>query len=280
MIKFERASESLFELSNKMQDELAGGATLEEAAQKISLHAKSITAVDRNGRNPNGLAVAEVEEIAEALVPIFGAREKEVSDLIETSAAGYVIFRIDGITPAVLRPLETMRDVVIADWKIAERNKAAEKRAAELVTRLGEARTMEAVAREDNTSVRTSPALTRQGPLTDSAVSPQLLANLFEAKVGDYLTAPAADGNGFVIARLKEIQAPTAEGDSRMTGLRRNLETAIANDILAQFETAARSELSVTVNRSVVDSIDLQTGSVNRQSNVGGGTGLGGLLGF
>jgi len=280
MVKFERASESLFELSNKMQDELAGGATLEEAAQKISLHAKSIAAVDRDGRNPNGLVVAEVEEIAEALVPIFGAREKEVSDLIETSAAGYVVFRVDGITPAVLRPLETMRDVVIADWKIAERNKAAEKRAAELVTRLGEARTMEAVAREANTSVRTSPALTRQGPLTDSAVSPQLLANLFEAKVGDYLTAPAADGNGFVIARLKEIQAPTAEGDSRMTGLRRNLETAIANDILAQFETAARSELSVTVNRSVVDSIDLQTGSVNRQSNVGGGTGLGGLLGF
>lgn len=278
-VKLERASESLFELSNKLQDELAGGASLEEAAQKISLHTKTIAAMDRDGRNPNGQAVAELPEIADALVAMFGARDKEVSDLVETSGSGYIVFRIEGITPAVLRPLETMRDVVIADWKIGERNKAAEKRAAELVTRLGEARTMEAVAREANSIVRTTAPLTRQGPLTDPSVSPQLLANLFEAKVGDYLTAPAADGNGYVLARLKEVQEPKAEGDTRMTGLRRNLETAIANDILAQFETAARKELSVTINRSVVDSIDLQTGSVNR-NRAGGGTGLGGLLGL
>jgi len=276
-IKLERASESLFDLSNKLQDELAGGASLEEAGRKISLTAHVLSAINRDGRNPNGLAVAELPEIADALGAIFAARANEVSDLVETAGGGYLVFRVDGITPAVLRPLETMRDAVVADWKMAQRNKAAEKRALELVARLAEARTMEAVAREANSALRTTPPLTRQGPLNDPAVSPVLLANLFEAKVGDYLTGPAADGNGQIVARLKEIQEPKAEGDMRMTGLRRSLESAIASDILAQFEKAARRDLSVTVNRSVVDAIDLQTGSVNRQR---GGGGLGGLLGL
>lgn len=278
MVKMERASDSLFELSNKLQDELAGGATLEEAGTKLKLPVKSIAAVDRDGRNPNGLAIAEINEIGEALVPIFSARDKEVSDPVETSTQAYIIFRVDSITPAVLRPLETVRDQVAADWRVAERNKAAEKRAAELVARLAEARTMEAVAREANSVVRTTAALTRSGAVSDPLLSPQLVANLFEAKVGDYLTAPAADGNGWVVARLKEIVEPKAEGDGRMAGLRRNLETAIANDVLAQFEAAARRELNVTVNRNVVDSIDLLTGSVGRRQQQRGG--IGGLLGL
>lgn len=277
MLKMERASDSLFELSNKLQDELAGGATLEETGAKLNLPVKSIAALDRDGRNPNGLAIAELNELGDALIPIFSAREKEVSDPVETSAQAYVVFRIDSITPAALRPLETVRDQVVADWRIAERNKAAEKRAAELVTRLSEARTMEAVAREVGSVVRTTPAITRAAPLGDPLLSPQLIANLFEAKVGDYLIAPAADGNGWVVARLKEVVEPKAEGDSRMVGLRRNLEAAIASDVLAQFETAARRELNVTVNRSVVDSIDLLTGSVGRQPQRGG---IGGLLGL
>ena len=52
-----RAADSLFELANRLEDELAGGATLEEGASRLDLNAGNIPRIDADGRAPDGADV-------------------------------------------------------------------------------------------------------------------------------------------------------------------------------------------------------------------------------
>ena len=254
-----RAADSLFELANRLEDELAGGATLEESASRLDLNAGNVPRIDADGRAPDGANVETAPAYPEFLPTAFAIPNGDESALTESADGGYFIVRVDGIEPAAPRPFDSIRDRVAADWKEAERARLARERAGGIAERIRQGESLKPLAAAEGLEIRPTEALTRHGAGPDSGVSGELLAKLFAlTDVGGVAEGPAAEGSGHAVAVLRRIdRAGGGDTDDRSErdDLRRALDEALADDILAQYRVALNREYDVEVNQRAIDSL-------------------------
>lgn len=252
-----RAADSLFEIANRIEDELAGGATLEEAANRLNLNVKAIVQIDKGGRAPDGAALADVPTFPEFLRTAFETAEGQESALTESSSAGYFIVRVDGITPTAVKPLESIREQVVTDWKNSERGRLASGRAAVLADRLRQGEDFPALATAEGLEIRSTQPLSRYDTRANSDVSGELLAKLFAlGNVGGVTRGQTTQRTGHTIAVLRRIDPASndLEQSERRT-LQDNMKDALADDILAQYRSALSAEYSIEVNQRVLDGL-------------------------
>src|SRR5262249_11023591 len=153
----------LADVANQLDDELGGGAALTEAAAKLGLPVTKIAAVDNAGKDPDGKEVADVMR-DQALKLAFETNEGDDSALTEVQGGGYVILHVDSVRPAATRPLETVRDKVIADWQAVERMKGADAKAQSIVERINKSsESIDAIAHELGVTPSKSQPLKRDG---------------------------------------------------------------------------------------------------------------------
>src|SRR5690606_10345208 len=102
-LALEQAHDSIVSIANQLEDELAGGATLDEAAATLDLSLSKIPALDSAGNDPAGKPVPEAAEpgLSEAA---FAAEAGDVSPLTDAADGGYYMIRVDDVTPAATRP--------------------------------------------------------------------------------------------------------------------------------------------------------------------------------
>jgi peptidyl-prolyl cis-trans isomerase D len=253
-VKRDRAMDTVFESANKVEDALAGGASIEDVARSFGLRLVEVPAIDANGRKPDGGVVEGLPAAQQVAQTAFGLQQGAASNLTETPDGDYFIARVDAITPATLRPLDTIRAEVIAAWQAERRSQLAAKKAAEIEERLKARGTPQDVAATVPGAIAgVTPALTRAGRET-GGLPPGLVQRLFEMKQSEVATAPTQDGQ--VVVRLREIQnADPASAGAQVAQVRQSVQQAMAGDLLAQFTEALRQRYPVSIHQSTVDTL-------------------------
>lgn len=249
-LRHEKAIDGLFDLANRLEDTLGGGATLEEAARQLNLRLRTIDAVDATGRDPDGNPVADLPAGDRFLETAFETPENEDSLVTEAGTDAYFVVRVDKVTPSAVRPLDTIRDRVAAAWKAAQRETKAEATAEALADRLRRGEDIGAIAAEAGVEARTTEPFTRQPA---NAVLPRpLVLDLFKAPLGGVAVGRADDG--YVVARLHEIQPANPAADAEgVAEVERALAETLRNDIQAAFAATLREEHPVKINRQVLE---------------------------
>lgn len=251
-LAFEQAHEGIVSIANQFEDELAGGASLEEAAGRLNLPVIKIPALDTNGRDADGLAVDHAVAEPGLAAAAFATESGQQSQLTDSIDGGYYILRVDNVTPAATRPLADIRDQVIADWKQAARTEAAAAQALALVERLKGGEDMAVLAAEQGLEIRTSAALARDTSDVVSGLSSQAVDELFALAPGD--VSVVTDAGDQVIVRLADIQKPTDAGDPTATAeIRETLRRSLANDVVSEFVAALQQDIPVSVERDAID---------------------------
>lgn len=252
-LALERAHDSIVSIANQLEDELAGGATLEEAAATLDLSLSKIPALDSAGNDLAGNPVPEAAEpgLVEA---VFAVEAGEAGQLSDAADGGYYMVRVDDIVPAAPRPFDEVRERVTADWLSDAWAKAAAEKATAIVARLDAGESMAAVAGELGTEPRTSKPVKRDGSDVAANLPAAIVPQLFALKQGE--VAAVADGGDQIIMRLTEIRAPADGGDPAATAdLRQSLRGEMANDVVNQFMAALQQEIDVSVNNDAIDQL-------------------------
>src|SRR5205085_11234419 len=84
----EMAADELYKRSNEIEDALAGGATLDQVAEKFALKPTRIAAVDLDGKDPTGVPVA-LPNSDEILRVAFNTDQGQTTRMNETKDNGY-----------------------------------------------------------------------------------------------------------------------------------------------------------------------------------------------
>jgi len=250
----ERAVDLVIETVNKVEDALAGGATIEAVARQFELPLRQIAAVNREGRDAAGNPVDPAPIGAQLFETAF-TTEPGTNDnrLVEAPDNLFYLVRVDGVTPPALRPFETVKEQVQAAWTADQRRRAQETRAAQLLTELRGGKPLALASTERGLVVQRSAALLRQ-PEQGSSVPPELVRALFTLKQGEPTMVQTADG--FLVASLAAIERPDpAAHPADVAQVRAALSTAMATDLERQFLAALRQRAGVQVNQTVVDNI-------------------------
>lgn len=246
------AIDALYELANDLEDTLAGGATLAEAATYLNLRPVHVPAVDKRGRTPTDEPAQDLPEMEELLAIAFETQVGEESRLTETGDGGFFIVRVDSITPAMLRPLDSIRAEVLAAWRAAKRDEAAEARAEAIVQRVNAGTDLALIAAEAGLEIRTARPFTRAD--TGDDIPSALIVKLFDLRPGQ--AAMAAGRDGYVVGRLKAVQpADPAADQAGVNSLGAELSEGLANDLVVQFGEALRDRFGVKIHPQAVEGL-------------------------
>lgn len=246
-LKIEQAGDLLYNMSNGLEDELAGGATLEAAAGVLDVELRKTGLVDIDGNGVDGKPVEGLPDgdfIGTAFVTAAG----EQSGLGQSPDGSYYIIRIDDVIPSALRPLEDVRDEIVANWQAEQRREAAQARALTIVERTESGEPLAAIAAAEGLQVTDSSPFNRRGEGVESnLLSPVLVGDMFRLQPGQ--ASMTETGDGFVVAELKSIQAA---GPSDTKDIATLIGNQMTGDILRQLDAALRREFEVEIDQTAV----------------------------
>ncbi|MFC7477086.1 peptidyl-prolyl cis-trans isomerase [Dankookia sp. GCM10030260] len=248
----EKAADIAFERANKIEDALAGGATLPEVAKQFGLGLASFRAdaagLDAAGK-PVELPVIEAAR-APLLKAVFGT-ERGAAPRLQETEAGFVAVEIKDVAPPALRPFETVEPEVRSAWEQDAKRRAQEARAAGLLAATREGKPLAEAATAAGLGWREVGAV-RRDPQQGAAVPRELLAPLFELKLHETTMAQTRDG--FAVAQVQAITPGDPEADAAgLKRLRGEVAQAMAQDIDVQFLGALRARSDVRLNPRMLD---------------------------
>jgi len=250
----ERAADLAFERVSQVEDALAGGATLAEAAQRFSLgYAEG--KLDATGHNPEGgdfpLPVAAAAKTA-ALRAIFAA-ERGAAPRMQEGEWGFMAVEVRDIQAPALRPLDTVREQVTAAWTADARRRHQEEAAAALLAATRAGKTLAAAATEAGVAAEELGPFGREAG-GGNPMPRDLLAPVFELRGQDATMVERPQS--FAVLQLLTIGEPDLSGQAEaLATLRTETTQAMAEDLEAQYQAALRARANVRINPRLLDQI-------------------------
>ena len=245
----ERASGAIFDLHDKIEDQLASGATLSEIAGTLKLNYELVDQVDRDGRKPDGSTVTLPAQ-KELLNAVFATDTGVENDPIDAKDEGVVWYEVLGVVPEQLKPFEQVKDEVAKGWRTDEVRTRVAKYAQDLVTGLNGGKTLEDVAKDLNVEVLTSDPLKRESVTVN--VLPPAVAQAFTLPEKGYGSAPSAVEEGRIVFQVDKVTPPEPLNEAEVERLRKQLGLLISEDAIAEYFSALENRYGVTVNRQAL----------------------------
>lgn len=267
----ELSQDALYNLSADLDDAMAAGNSLEEAANSLGLTLIRVPALSITGNTPEGSpapALAEVSDRIEIINRGFTLAEGE-EDLLQETETGFFLVRVDSITPPSAKPLAEVRDQVITLWRADQRSNAALNKAealADQVIGLGETMTFDAMASEEPAVTLTAiPTVTRLGTLGPGAAEETVVPErpVFEALFalssrGDSQAISLPNGDAALVV-LQEIQ-PASDDNPMAVAVTQQLSEAYSATIGSAWVESLRNAAGVNYNQAALNAAFSQDG--------------------
>lgn len=241
----ERASGAIFDVHDKIEDELASGASLSEIADKLKLSYQTIDQVDRQGRKPDGSTVTLPAQ-KEVLNAAFATDTGVENDPIDAKDEGVIWYEVLGVVPEQLKPFDQVKDEVTKDWRTDELRSRLAKYAQDLVNSLSGGKTLEDVAKELTVEVLTSEPLKRDSITIN--VLPAAVAQAFTLPEKGYGSAPSGVEEGRIVFQVDKVTPPAPLEATAAERLKQQLGLLISEDAIAEYFSALENRYGVSVN--------------------------------
>lgn len=245
----ERASGAIFDLHDKVEDELAAGTTLSETAGKLKLDYQLFHQIDRDGRKPDGSAVALPAQ-KEVLNAAFATDTGVENDPIDAKDEGVIWYEVLGVVPEQLKPFDQVKDQVAKDWHEDELRTRLAKYAQDLIASLDGGKALEDVAKELNVEVLTSDPLKRDSITVN--ILPPAVNQAFALPERGFGSAPSPVGNGRIVFQVDKVTPAEALTAPETDRLKQQLSLLISEDAIAEYFSALENRYGVYVNQQAL----------------------------
>jgi peptidyl-prolyl cis-trans isomerase D len=250
----ERAVDTLVSIANNLDDQLASGASLEEAASNLGLETRRIAAIDQQGRNRQGEPVPDLPQKQTFLETVFNTERGNTSLLKETQAGGYFVVRVDSVTPEQKRPFSAVEAKVAEQWTQAQRRREAREAAEKLRDSIKSGTDFAQAAKLVGVEVQTTQPLARQGNENASAAEKALAGALFQAEPGGAVMTDI--DRGVVVGELTEVRTPTPrENQQQLARIEQQVQQGLRGAMLQQYVNALRQRYQLQINQAQMDRV-------------------------
>lgn len=253
-LALDRARSELQKLHDKIEDERGSGSGLEEIGKKVELKVRTVEAIDRSGRDPQGAPVADLPADADLVASIFASDLSADNEPLQTRSGSYVWYEVIKIVPSHLRSLDEVKDQVETSWRndqIAERLAA---KAAQIVEKLKAGAPFAEVAASFELKVETLTGLKRGSGA--APLSPDAVAAAFRLDKGAAGLAPGKDATERLVLRVTDITVPafdpaSPQGQRYNDTVRRGVSEALRQQYLGRLA----NDVGTKINQEALNSV-------------------------
>ena len=245
-IATDRARGELASRHDKIEDERAAGLRLTEVAQKLGLSARTIEAVDRQGRGPDGNQITGLPGV-DVIGSAFRSDMGVENEPMQMTGGGYVWFEVTNVKPSRERNLDEVRARVEDKWREDQVSARLKAKADEMVDKLKGGAALNDVAAAEGLSVQTTFGLKRAG--NAASMPPSVIEAVFASGKGDPGSAEGKDATERVVFRLTDITVPSFDAaSSEGKRIEESTRRSLTEDLLAQYVGRLQTELGTTIN--------------------------------
>lgn len=256
-LKQDQALDQLFDIRNRIDDELAAGAPIDEITDVLEIDLKKVSAVSIEGMTPGGTASMELPLIVDFLDNSFRSNMGDALELYEGIADKFYMLSVDNIIPSVLQDFEEVKEDVNSDWAQMRR----ETLASEIATKITEDYNLtenseKALADFEGLSAeQVASEVTVGRANVENAVSADIHTSIFAQDIGNTQMIPAANGDGYVVVRVKSRTFNEDVDDEAITSTKDQIVSTYQNDIMGAFIVHLFEALPVVVNNNNVQAV-------------------------
>ena len=251
VLAVERAKQEIRKLRDKVDEEIGGGARLDEIAKKLNLPTRTIEAIDRSGRDPDGKTI-DLPPGVNLVEGIFSADVGMENDPLQTEDGGLIWYDLVAVTPSRDRTLDEVKDKVEARWHDEQIVSRLNAKASEMVDKIKGGTSLAEVAAAEKLNVQHSGWLKRR---TNSGDFPaNAVGALFRTAKGAPASAEGKEPTErivFVVSDVKEPAFDPAAADAKK--ISDALRNAMANDLYEQYLAKVEADLGVSVDQAALD---------------------------
>jgi peptidyl-prolyl cis-trans isomerase D len=249
-IAMARVKKTVQDMHDKIEDARAGGATLEEAAQKLNLPVVTYDAVDESGHDPSGKLIDKLPHARDVVNAAFQSDVGVDNDPIDADG-GYIWYDVAAITPARERKLDEVKDQVEAQWRDGEVASRLKTKAADILDKLKNGGTLESLAADNGIKVETANDITRNKATPD--ISSPMVEAIFHTAQDAYASAAGDKPTQWIVFRVTDIKTPALNANAPdMKQLDQMQERQVSDDIFGQYMAWLEKDLGTSVNPAVL----------------------------
>jgi len=252
----ERRTLALNELTERLEDELADGRSLSEAADELGLEITTTQPLTADGR-----VYGTQQTAPPALQRVLGfAFEMEEGDpqLAEVvPGQQFMLFEVSQITQSAAAPLAEIKDDVTMAWRREEGMSAASEAAGRILQRVNDGSTLaEAVAAEDVDLPAPEPLRLNRRQISEQGQLSRASLLFFSMAEGSAKRVRVDQTSTYFVLQLDEIESPEmAENDPIIVNTQQQLAQAVGEEYLQQFLSAAEDSFEVETNSAAFEAV-------------------------
>ena len=252
----DKRKQALADLTGKIEDSLADGASMEEAAKAAGLQVTKTPAITAGGISRSQPDYKLPPELAPAVKAGFDLGEGD-EPVVEALGgdAGYALVGLDDIVAAAPAPLASIRDQVAKDWKLKQAQDKARAVATVIADKTAKGADLKSAIASAGVKLP-PPQMVAKRRIELSAANgkvPPALAMMFSLAQGRGRMIADPGGRGFVIVKVTKIVPGNA---SLQPGLISRTQTefqqAVPNEYAEQMGRAIEADVGVKRNDSAI----------------------------
>ena len=249
-LALDRARADLGKRRDQIEDELAAGQRIDEIGKKLGLAVRTIDAIDRSGRGPDGQPI-DVPKQVDLIGQAFNAPVGVENDVLQIPGGGYIWYEVAGISPSRERTFEEAKTQVEARWRETEIGKRLDAKVTAIIDKVKGGTPFAEAAAAEGLPVATATGLKRNStePLPAGAV-----AELFRTPKDGVASAIGAGPTQRIVFKVTAITVPAFNAEApESKKLVDTLRTAFSEDLLKQYVAQLEIDLGVRINQAAMN---------------------------
>ncbi|MGY8984418.1 MAG: SurA N-terminal domain-containing protein [Sphingomonadales bacterium] len=252
-LKMERAIDTLFDIRNLIDDELAAGSPIDIVAEAAGVPLKTVSNFNIEGMTPDGSASTELPLIVDFIDYSFRNNIGEELELYEGVSNKFYMLSVDNIIVSNLQDFVDVRDTVDEDWSQFRRETLASELASRISSEYETAENIDKTLAEYEgllSQLTVNEVIVSRA--NDNVVSSEIHSSIFSQDVGSIKVIPASNGDGSVIIRVKDRTFGINVDESVLIDTKAQIQRSYQNDLMQSYITHLYETLPVIVKEGNV----------------------------
>jgi peptidyl-prolyl cis-trans isomerase D len=243
---YERAQAQAADLAQTIARQVTRPADLDTAARAHGLTVQESEPFARDGQIPGLGASPEAVARAFVLTP-----NEEVAGPL-TAARGFAFITVTGTAAPYVPRLEEVTDRVRDEVITQKAKEMSRQRAAGLAAKLKGAADFDRVAKAAGVEPRTTELITRDAPIPDLGVSPEVMDTAFALPVGAVSDPITTDAGTALFKVVEKTEVTPVEWAANKDRFREEMLADRRNRFFASYLMKAKERMSIEVNREAL----------------------------
>ena len=252
-----RASETaLTKLSNNLEDAIASGSNLAEAAKELGLKTMSLPPIDKDGRLASGEIEKSLPAANKFLETVFNTDAQSESQLITGKGGIAYVVRVESVIPKSLRGFSDIKNQLTEGWIAQEKNKQladiAKKIAGEFASQGGR----EKAIRNYGLAAPEKITVSRSKENTNKLPAP-LIMDVFNKPINGASEAFLLPSGSYAIAVVNEIipvklDKKNTKTEAELADINKQYTATVQNEITDEYLRFLAKKYKISVNTAAM----------------------------